>query len=535
MSKVNIEMSKDNMEMKKVKIETTKDSIEMKKVNMEMKRDNMETKKVSMEMNKVNLEMTKDSMEMNKVNIETTKDNMEMKKVNVEMSKDNMEMKKVNVEMTNTKICFCFFDIFVKRQFKVVLKKHELLSNLMKYQWFVLVLLSFSLLFLTMQLLNHRFWMHDFEVYYSAASSFLTGDPVYNVPFGLSSGFYKYSPFALILFLPASIFPFFIAKVLHLFFLWALIIGSIIFSDKMISKFFYSSNKTNKLTARLLLILLPLIANIYTELHLGNINTFLLFVNLGAFYLLLKGKNIESGLLFALGILIKPHFIVFIPLLLLRRKYKCLGFLIAGIIVGLLIPAMIIGIQANFDLITQWGKTMLLHNNSLISSQDTLYSWLFRILGQYFISNPASIDKTFGIFVLSLVSLLFLSLLWLHYRKEKKDFTSMNKSESNMLFEFLILLAIVPNIVPTDSEHFLFSIPLIAFSIHYLFEKRENKLLKIMGISALVFYGMNMREIIGKTLSAAYTAKGFFGLSNILLIIFCLIIHFKTKNNSLNI
>ncbi|MEI6456446.1 MAG: hypothetical protein WCO93_09170, partial [bacterium] len=54
--------------------------------------------------------------------------------------------------------------------------------------------------------INGRFWLNDFKVYYMAAKALLTGNQVYDLPFGEPSGYYKYSPFVLFFFFPYCIF-----------------------------------------------------------------------------------------------------------------------------------------------------------------------------------------------------------------------------------------------------------------------------------------------------------------------------------------
>jgi hypothetical protein len=400
--------------------------------------------------------------------------------------------------------------------------------------WFISFLSFFCVLFFIFQNINHRFWMHDFEVYYSAANSYIHGETVYGISYGLSSGFYKYSPFALLLFAPLSVLPFYVAKVLHFIVLSSLIIATIILSGKIISRNFFGETFEKKLNLKLILIFLPLIPNIYTELHLGNVNIILLFILIIGLQRLFSGKTIESGLLFALGILIKPHFIIFLPLLLLRKKFKCLFSTITGIVIGLIFPAVFTGMKYNKDLLKQWMVTMQIHNNSLIDGQNTLYSWVYRYAGRFVFTDTALCNKILAIIILSLISLAILWLIRFNIKKEN----SLNKVQDNMkrnfIFEFFILMAIVPNITVTDSEHFLFSIPLVVFIINFLFEKKENILYKIIGIICLVMYGMNMREIVGKDISGMLSTYGILGLANFLIIIFCVIIHIKQMNTMQN-
>ena len=60
--------------------------------------------------------------------------------------------------------------------------------------------------------INGRFWLNDFRVYYSAAQALVNHQQVYGIPFGLQTGFFKYSPFVAILFVPYTFFPFEVAR-----------------------------------------------------------------------------------------------------------------------------------------------------------------------------------------------------------------------------------------------------------------------------------------------------------------------------------
>src|ERR1035437_3870896 len=63
--------------------------------------------------------------------------------------------------------------------------------------------------------LNGRFWLNDFRVYYSAAQQAYTGAKVYGIPFGLDTGFYKYSPFMLLAFMPSVFISYPAASLVH--------------------------------------------------------------------------------------------------------------------------------------------------------------------------------------------------------------------------------------------------------------------------------------------------------------------------------
>src|SRR5689334_15868891 len=90
----------------------------------------------------------------------------------------------------------------------------------------------------TVEKINGRFWLNDFRVYYSAAQALVNGKQVYGTPFGLDTGFYKYSPFVAMLFVPYTFLSFEVAAVIHFVILCAASILAIILLTRLIGKYF---------------------------------------------------------------------------------------------------------------------------------------------------------------------------------------------------------------------------------------------------------------------------------------------------------
>ena len=80
---------------------------------------------------------------------------------------------------------------------------------------FAIVVGIICLGYLVLEWYNGRAQMADFRVYYDAANALIHGDTLYGKAFGVSSGFYKYSPFACIPFIPLALLPYGIASVVY--------------------------------------------------------------------------------------------------------------------------------------------------------------------------------------------------------------------------------------------------------------------------------------------------------------------------------
>ena len=80
---------------------------------------------------------------------------------------------------------------------------------------FVIITFLLCLGYYILETINGRAQMADFRVYYDAANAFLHNTQLYGKSFGVSSGFYKYSPFACIPFIPLAVFPYAVASVIY--------------------------------------------------------------------------------------------------------------------------------------------------------------------------------------------------------------------------------------------------------------------------------------------------------------------------------
>lgn len=410
--------------------------------------------------------------------------------------------------------------------FLAMTEKNQLLHS---YKVYILLMVLLFIVFVVIEAINERFWLHDFQVYYDAATNFFSGKTVYGITFGLGSGYYKYSPFGLFIFFPLTLINYDVAKVIYFIFLSSLIIMTVIMSDQLVKEKLFGQHNTKLRLLIPLLITIAFLQHIYYELHLGNINILLLLLSLAGLHLLLKKKDWAAGLLLALAILIKPHFLILFPLLFLRKRFVTIVSCIAGIVFGLFIPSLYGGFSTNMQLLNQWKNSMMLHNTAPVKGQDTIYSWLYRFTGS---SIAEANQNIFVLSVLVLIALLMFALYIYHRRSEAKIIDNNGLELNNSVFEYLVLIALIPNLTVTDSEHFLFSVPLIAWVINYLFIRKPGLLLTASTVIILFLYGGNLREMIGAPISKWMTATGILGLGNILLVGMSVYLMIKSPGNS---
>lgn len=354
--------------------------------------------------------------------------------------------------------------------------------------------------------INGRFWLNDFKVYYSAAQAFLNGEKIYGVPFGLETGFYKYSPFVLLLFIPDSLLPYEAAAIVHFIVLSASAIACILVVNKILSVYVFQK-RNEKENVLMSLALLCVAIHLVREVHLGNVNVIILLLLCCALLFMLEEKFYLSGVLIALSVLLKPYFlIVLIPVVVFRKWKTILSFAVA-LLASEIICALAFGFERHIVLYREWFESLSAHG-SYLQSSHTIQSLLQNFFGLGTSNMTLSIIIGAGV--------VFTILLIAAQRRHGNE-NSEVAQKSILAAGYFSCVAIVPNLVITDTEHFLLSLPLIVILIYYLSHKR-NKFLYGIFLVVIFFFGANSSDLLGKTLSSRFESLGLLGISNLILV-----------------
>lgn len=389
------------------------------------------------------------------------------------------------------------------------------------------VLVLFLILNALLDWINGRFWLNDFKVYYSAATEFRNGLNMYGHPFGLLSGFYKYSPFAAWVFVPISYLPYTIAQFAFYVFGSISVIGVFNYCLSFLEKY-QGVLSLGKKQLVFFFALLASITHIQREMHLGNINMILLFGLLFVWKNIAKEKYKTAGIVYALVLVFKLHFIVLIPLFFLRKKRMLLAVSFISILILLILPSLYVGWEQNIALLSAWKDTMLMHNAAIEGIEQTIYYISNLYLFQFFFCE---VPMVLNIALVGIVAFIVLWFWFVHIRAER-----IQKNETSFFFftEFILLLAVVPNITVTDTEHFLFSLPLVISLLWYLFSKSATWIEKV-GISFFVFlYGIKINDLIGASAADFYLIHGLLGISNMAIIAWFIFLNYKLLKESKN-
>ena len=201
-----------------------------------------------------------------------------------------------------------------------MIKKLQIYLKNRNINFGLVILALICLLFMFAEIINHRFWLSDFEVYYKAADRILHSQNLYQIS---ADGHYvfKYSPTSAIYFIPFIIFPFAIAKYVYWFFLTSIIVTGFYLCIKILKPSLFANKNRKTINAITLLATLILAIHFLRELHLGQVNYLLLFLYIVALYVYKKQKRTVFSLILAISIFIKPFTLIFLPYLIIKKKY----------------------------------------------------------------------------------------------------------------------------------------------------------------------------------------------------------------------
>ena len=347
-------------------------------------------------------------------------------------------------------------------------------------RWFAL----FPVLYLLLLFVNHRFQLSDFNVYYGAADALINGEQVYGKAFGLSSGYYKYSPEILVPFLPFALLKYDVAAVLFYLINSGIIL---LLLNEFKQTFFKSYEWGREVWFFLIVTVLFFGDQLERELFLGNVNALLLLLTLWSVRSIENNQRAKAGLIYAVVLCFKIHFLILLPYFILKKEWKVLLYTVVGLLGMLLI--LFLCVPGRFVVLhSQWLKAVQAHNVQLDQSPNTIYFVIQKVLSSL---HMAVISVAAVLIGLSIAGLTYLKFIW---KNIGKGF------QSN---EALILLALIPVLTHTDTEHFLWAMPF--FLMILITVSKWNKKGKIAAGVVLFFASIpflfNSPDIVGKGLS----------------------------------
>lgn len=395
--------------------------------------------------------------------------------------------------------------------------------NTTKFRHVFLILISAIVLTtFIFEMINGRLWLADFKVYYSAAYNFFSGEQVYLVSFYMGSGFYKYSPAILVFFLPYCFLSYKVASIIHFFILGIAFWYAFTFILKILKKYFFQGVIRYEVWL-LSLSFVCILIHFTREMHLGNINIIMLLLCCQALYFYLSEKPLKGSLLLGLVLLAKPFYILLLIPLLVRKKWNALAWLGVVLAGGALFPILIRGFSGTLELYSAWVKTILVHGVDFPGM--TSLDYLLR--HHFFPAMPGYAGYIIMIVTCGIVA-------WFVFSDRMREQNSKKRTDLlhvNFIFEWFLILALLPVLFKTDWVQLMLSAPLITFMIFYISSTKKYWMIPIMVI-LLFFFGANSDDLLGRELSGTFLTMGLLGLSNFILVLLSvyMFLDFRKRN-----
>ncbi len=208
--------------------------------------------------------------------------------------------------------------------------------------------------------LKHQ--MYDFEVYRVAGVRAAAGEPLYRTEDGHWQ--FKYFPAFALLIAPISQLPPVAARAVWLGLSLALVILLVNRSLALLPGRRHTVLSLAGFTT------LAMGKFYIREIGLGQSNILLAVVVLLAVAQWWKGRDLASGALLAAATIVKPYAVLFLPYLLLRRRFRAAGAYLVVIVLALLLPAVRYGLAGNVDLLRGWFETVTRSTAPNLIGQD---------------------------------------------------------------------------------------------------------------------------------------------------------------------
>jgi Glycosyltransferase family 87 len=320
--------------------------------------------------------------------------------------------------------------------------------------------------------------MPDFEVYWKAASRAARAELLYRPTDGHYQ--FKYLPAFAVLAIPLGRMPLSTAEIVWFATSVALLVTLLALAVRL-------PVERRKPVRWLVVLTVLAFGKFYAqELVLGQVNILFAVIATAAFLAMRSGREVSAGALVALGIVIKPYAVLFLPWLVARRRLPSVVSATVGLAVVLVLPAVLYGWEGNSALHREWWRTVSETTAPNLSLYDnvSLAAMYFRWFGPGPLSRRLALGT--AALLLSLVALVFIGRRGIAFPEG---------------VEGAMLLTLMPLLSPQGWHYvFLIATPAIVYLANY--EDLLPRPLRVVTIAAVAAIGFSLFDVMGR---AAYS------------------------------
>jgi len=327
--------------------------------------------------------------------------------------------------------------------------------------------------------------MSDFGVPYRNALRIMTGETLYRVEDGHLQ--FKYAPVSALFYVPLALLPLETAKVI-----WYCLELVLLFAVFWLSYRLLPDKKKGRwfVLGFSLLVMLKFVGR---EMELGQVNILIVFILTLMLAAIIKSRDVQAGVLWALSLFFKPYALVFLPYFILKKRFRVVAAGMAALAAGLAFPVLFYGVRGNFEVLKEWIATLSLSTPGLIAVGDnaSLLAFLRKIL-------PGSLAHFDGILWLAFGTGAAGVFLWM-MAKAKKD-----RVRSPEILEAAFLMILIPVLSPLGWYYnYLYGLLAVVMIMNNI--STFSRAWKYVTVVDAIIIGGTLREVLGKSLFRFYT------------------------------
>jgi len=334
-------------------------------------------------------------------------------------------------------------------------------------------------------LLGIRRDMTDFGVCYRAGGRVLSGETPYRETDGHLQ--FKYAPAAALFYAPFSALPRETAKVL-----WFLVMGACLAGVLRITSR-WAAGRGESTRRPLFWTVAVMLKCLGREFELGQVNLLILLLMVLAVREGSAGRERTAGLFWGLSLLFKPYAVIFLPYLILKKKWTAAAAGAAVLGLGLLIPVLRYGFEGNGVVLGEWARSLGSSTPGLLQVGDnaSLYAFVVKTFG---LTSTAQAIVGGGLCAVVLGVLVLAMIL-----QGKKE-----KIAGAEVAEASVLMMLIPMLSPLGwNYNYLYGLPAVLILLTAW--PRFNRIERAVLIVNFILIGGTLREVLGEAVFRFYT------------------------------
>ncbi|MDQ3179019.1 MAG: DUF2029 domain-containing protein [Acidobacteriota bacterium] len=368
----------------------------------------------------------------------------------------------------------------------------------------------------------------DPELFVFMARLLLNGQDIYTIP-SPHGNFYYYPPFFACLNIPLIILPRIV-----LIFLWAIASVGLLgwsmaaFYSGMTSQPFFSLPVKTRwvvcffatlLTARFIIL----------HFRFGQTNIFVLALTVLGLVWLTRNKQVRTGIAIAFSIVIKLITLPFGFWFLARRSSgKVLLGMILGGLIGIMLPALVVGLKQNVNYHQDWVEKVVLNNAPGSGNWTSNGNISLRAQADRFFLNVNAFEskgKNYRVTIVELpvpivrvigqLIMLGVALVIGLYAVRFKDAPELISNWGG----FALVFSLIPNFSPvSEIPHLVLLIPAYIYVVHLWYvEQFTDRMFRLLVIFSFVFTTLTTKTFCGEFLSRLLASLAVINLGILLL------------------